>query len=95
MMAGDGMSDQFGHHLIARVRESKDQRRARDGMLDAGSVAVQPPLKGRIIFAEVVQQPRDPGRALASARHREQRGESGHFRQMLRKRLPIAFAWVF
>ena len=96
MVARNRVSDQFGHRLVARVfRKRKDQRRACDGMLDTSSVAFQPPLKLRIILAKVVQQPRDPGRPLASAGTGEQRGEFGHFRQMLRKRLPIALAGFF
>ena len=95
MMARDGVSDQFGHHLVARAfREREDQRRACDGMLDPSSVAVQPLLKLRIILAKVMQQPRKPGRPLASAGTGEQRGFIGHFRQMLRKGLPVTLAGV-
>jgi len=64
-------------------------------LLDAGRIAVQPPLKGGIVFTKVVQKSGDEGRPLATAGTGEQRGESGHFRQMLRKRLPIALAGVF
>ena len=76
VMAGDGVRDQFGYRLFARTCDDrKDQRRACDGMLDPNCVIDQPPLKIRVILAEVMQKSGDPCRSIASPRRSESRSK--------------------
>ena len=90
MMAEDAIGQKLSRNLLRTSCPVEQQLRPGGGVIDADVFALQHPVKGRVMFAEVVPGPRDPRCCLQPDLRTARRRKIGRRRQVLRQGLPVA-----
>ena len=90
-MAGDGVGDEVADDPFVVAETAADDCGARGRVIDATTVARDIGLEVGIVFAQIVQQAREPRRSTDTKATTERLRQFRHRQQMFREPLPVPF----